>query len=67
MAYSFDLTVVWALVIAFAVFAYIVMDGFDLGIGLLFAFRAPESLKKSPRMHLEPASRSLSGPSPPEG
>ncbi|MBY0297560.1 MAG: cytochrome d ubiquinol oxidase subunit II [Methylobacterium sp.] len=35
-----DLTVVWAFVIAFAVFAYIVMDGFDLGIGILFpAFR----------------------------
>jgi cytochrome d ubiquinol oxidase subunit II len=31
-----DLTVVWALIIAFAVFAYVVMDGFDLGIGLLF-------------------------------
>ncbi len=35
-----DLTVVWAFIIAFAVFAYIVMDGFDLGIGILFpAFR----------------------------
>jgi cytochrome d ubiquinol oxidase subunit II len=31
-----DLTVVWALVIAFAVFMYVVMDGFDLGIGILF-------------------------------
>jgi cytochrome d ubiquinol oxidase subunit II len=31
-----DLTVVWAFVIAFAVFAYVVMDGFDLGIGILF-------------------------------
>jgi cytochrome d ubiquinol oxidase subunit II len=31
-----DLTVVWAIIIAFAVFAYVVMDGFDLGIGLLF-------------------------------
>ncbi|MGU3555324.1 cytochrome d ubiquinol oxidase subunit II [Methylobacterium radiotolerans] len=41
MAYSFDLTVVWALVIAFAVFAYIVMDGFDLGIGLLFPVLRP--------------------------
>ncbi|KIU26675.1 ubiquinol oxidase subunit II [Methylobacterium radiotolerans] len=40
MSYSFDLTVVWAFIIAFAVFAYIVMDGFDLGIGILFpAFR----------------------------
>ena len=36
-----DLTVVWALLIAFAVFAYVVMDGFDLGVGILFpAFTA---------------------------
>ncbi|WP_152046737.1 cytochrome d ubiquinol oxidase subunit II [Aureimonas psammosilenae] len=33
---SIDLSTVWALLIAFAVFAYVVMDGFDLGIGLLF-------------------------------
>jgi len=31
-----DLTVVWAAIIAFAVFAYVLMDGFDLGIGILF-------------------------------
>ena len=31
-----DLTVIWAFVIAFAVFMYVVMDGFDLGIGILF-------------------------------
>ncbi|MDH0734809.1 cytochrome d ubiquinol oxidase subunit II [Achromobacter xylosoxidans] len=31
-----DLTIVWAGIIAFAVFAYVVMDGFDLGIGILF-------------------------------
>ena len=31
-----DLTVTWAVIIAFAVAAYVVMDGFDLGIGILF-------------------------------
>lgn len=31
-----DLTLVWAAIIAFAVAAYVVMDGFDLGIGILF-------------------------------
>jgi cytochrome d ubiquinol oxidase subunit II len=31
-----DLTVIWAGIIAFAVFAYVLMDGFDLGIGILF-------------------------------
>jgi cytochrome d ubiquinol oxidase subunit II len=33
---SIDLTTLWAFIIAFAVFAYVVMDGFDLGIGILF-------------------------------
>jgi cytochrome d ubiquinol oxidase subunit II len=36
MGHNFDLTVVWALIISFAVLAYVVMDGFDLGIGILF-------------------------------
>lgn len=36
-----DLTVIWAFIIAFAVFAYVVMDGFDLGIGILFPTFAP--------------------------
>ncbi|AYJ86166.1 cytochrome d ubiquinol oxidase subunit II [Sphingomonas paeninsulae] len=31
-----DLTVIWAGIIAFAVAMYVVMDGFDLGIGILF-------------------------------
>jgi cytochrome d ubiquinol oxidase subunit II len=30
------LTMIWAGIIAFAIAAYIVMDGFDLGIGILF-------------------------------
>ena len=36
MGINADLTVVWAFLIAFAVAAYVVMDGFDLGIGILF-------------------------------
>ena len=35
--YVSDLTVIWAFLIAFAVFAYVVLDGFDLGVGMLFA------------------------------
>jgi cytochrome d ubiquinol oxidase subunit II len=31
-----DLVVIWALIIGFAVAGYVVMDGFDLGIGILF-------------------------------
>ncbi len=33
---EFDLPTIWAFVIAFGVAAYVVMDGFDLGIGILF-------------------------------
>jgi cytochrome d ubiquinol oxidase subunit II len=31
-----DLAFIWAALIAFAVLAYVVLDGFDLGIGILF-------------------------------
>ena len=31
-----DLPTIWAFIIAFAVFVYVVMDGFDLGLGILF-------------------------------
>ena len=33
-----DFAVLWAFLIAFAVFAYVVLDGFDLGTGILFPF-----------------------------
>ncbi|HXO70953.1 MAG TPA: cytochrome d ubiquinol oxidase subunit II [Bradyrhizobium sp.] len=36
MAGLIDIPVLWAFIIAFAVFAYVVMDGFDLGLGMLF-------------------------------
>ena len=36
-----DLVLVWAALLAFAVFAYVVMDGFDLGVGILFPFFPP--------------------------
>jgi cytochrome d ubiquinol oxidase subunit II len=35
---TFDLPTIWAFIIAFAIFAYVVMDGFDLGIGILFSW-----------------------------
>jgi cytochrome d ubiquinol oxidase subunit II len=38
MTFALDLAVIWAFIIAFAVFAYVVMDGFDLGLGILFPF-----------------------------
>ena len=36
MSGAFDLAALWAFIIAFAVFVYVVMDGFDLGLGILF-------------------------------
>ncbi|MFT6063003.1 MAG: cytochrome d ubiquinol oxidase subunit II, partial [Paracoccaceae bacterium] len=34
----FELSFIWAGLIAFAVLAYALLDGFDLGIGILFPF-----------------------------
>ena len=36
MTGSIDIATIWAFIIAFAVFVYVVMDGFDLGLGILF-------------------------------
>src|ERR1700712_4789588 len=36
MTMNLDLATIWAAILAFAIFAYVVMDGFDLGIGILF-------------------------------
>lgn len=36
-----DLAFIWAGLLAFAVFAYVTLDGFDLGIGILFPWLSP--------------------------
>ncbi|PUB17340.1 bd-type cytochrome oxidase subunit II [Yoonia sediminilitoris] len=35
---EFDLAFIWAGLIAFAVLTYVALDGFDLGLGILFPF-----------------------------
>ena len=35
---ALDLPFIWAAIIAFAVLAYVILDGFDLGVGILFPF-----------------------------
>jgi cytochrome bd ubiquinol oxidase subunit II len=40
---TIDLAFIWAGLIALAVLAYVVMDGFDLGIGILFPFYKSKS------------------------
>ena len=39
---TLDLPFIWAGLIAFAVLAYVVLDGFDLGVGILFPFAKTE-------------------------
>ncbi len=34
--FTFDLQNLWAGIVAFAVLAYVILDGFDLGVGILF-------------------------------
>ncbi len=41
----FDLTLIWAAIIAFGVFMYVLMDGFDLGVGILFPFAPNEEAR----------------------
>ena len=38
----FDLAFIWAGLIAFAVLTYVILDGFDLGLGILFPFAKSE-------------------------
>ncbi len=47
---AFDLPTLWAFIIAFAIFAYVVMDGFDLGIGILFS-RIPTGHERDTAMN----------------
>ena len=45
-----DLPFIWAGIIAFAVLAYVILDGFDLGVGILFPF-FPEKHEKDLMMN----------------
>lgn len=38
-----DLALIWAALLSFAILAYVVMDGFDLGVGILFPWIRGES------------------------
>lgn len=40
-----DLPLVWALIIGAAIFLYVFLDGFDLGVGILFPFAPSESCR----------------------
>ena len=38
MTQVLDFVPVWTLILGMAVFLYVVLDGFDLGVGILFGF-----------------------------
>ena len=38
-----QLTLIWTGIVGFAVFMYVLMDGFDLGLGILFPFAGKDS------------------------
>jgi cytochrome d ubiquinol oxidase subunit II len=48
------LTAIWAGVIGFAVFCYVALDGFDLGIGILFPFLGDEDDRGSAMNSIAP-------------
>ena len=41
-----DLLPIWTAIIGISVFFYVMLDGFDLGVGILYGF-APESQRSS--------------------
>jgi cytochrome bd ubiquinol oxidase subunit II len=45
-----DITVIWAAIIALGIFMYIALDGFDLGIGMIFPF-FPDTAERDLMMH----------------
>ena len=56
----FDLPTIWAGLLALSIFIYVILDGFDLGIGIIFPFLKTDkcrdvAMKTSP-------SRSLPSP-----
>lgn len=42
---QFDLALIWAVIIGFGIIMYVLMDGFDLGLGILFPFAPDEKAR----------------------
>lgn len=43
--HGIDLSIIWAVIIAFSIMMYVLMDGFDLGVGILFPFAPDEDAR----------------------
>src|SRR5215467_5337405 len=50
MSQVLDLVPVWTLILAMAVFFYVLLDGFDLGVGILFGL-APDASSRNTIMN----------------
>ena len=48
MSQVLDFVPIWTLILGIAVFFYVLLDGFDLGVGILFGF-APEHRRRATR------------------
>jgi cytochrome d ubiquinol oxidase subunit II len=51
---TFDLTMIWAAVLGFAVVMYVILDGFDLGVGLLFPLARDEGERDQMMASIKP-------------
>lgn len=49
-----DLPLIWAGIIGFAIYVYIILDGFDLGTGILFPFAPSEDCRNKMIMSIAP-------------
>lgn len=49
-----DLAVIWGGIIALAVFMYVLLDGFDLGVGILFPFAPTDTCRDKMRNSIAP-------------
>src|SRR6516162_9936101 len=47
---TFDLVPIWTLILALAVFLYVLLDGFDLGVGMLYGL-APDTRSRNTIMN----------------
>jgi cytochrome d ubiquinol oxidase subunit II len=47
---AFDLTPIWTFILGLGVFLYVLLDGFDLGVGMLFGF-APDTTERNLMMN----------------
>lgn len=49
-----DLPLIWAAIIGFAIYTYVVLDGFDLGCGILFPFAPTDNCRDKIMMSIAP-------------